>query len=572
MFFRILRNPIFIIGLVSVAALVVAIFAMAATLSERVAAEMSARLGRSFTAQQTHFSIWPTPQIILSDVTVAGVSSMAEPALTVKAFRVPVSVQQLFTDIFAPDTIFLDQPQLNLIVNSAGHSNVMIEAEGADIKNDRGGALAKPIHVIFTDGRLKYVDETKNVRFLLQAISGSADVGGQSVLTSQGSLDIADQHAVYSISIASLARAFGEGSPLDLNVEAAGSSFGFSGRVVAASGLDLAGQATLDASDGSRLFKWLGVKLGGLQTAQKFLLRGAMESQGPVFLMKNADVRYGTMAGNGNFSFSGAGVRPNITAAMTVGTLDLNNYGDGKTALNVGAGWSDTAFDLADLNAVDAQFHVAADTVKFGKLTAGKAILEGAVKDGALQTKISSAALSNGSGTIEVKLDGHEAVAQLQMNFDVASVDALPLLQTFTGQSWLAGPLTLKAQLTSHGQSTAAMIGNLSGQVDASLQNGDLVGADLEALAKLAITNPVNGWNGKLTSGVSGHAASNVADGIVSLGETQFTTANSSITASGEVDVLRQALALESDVTMTGGKPTKYHIDGPWATPKITGN
>ena len=76
-------------------ALAIAAFATAPVLAARIEAEMNARLGRSLTAASAHFSIWPTPQITLSDVTVAGISAMAEPALTAKTFTVPVSIPTL---------------------------------------------------------------------------------------------------------------------------------------------------------------------------------------------------------------------------------------------------------------------------------------------------------------------------------------------------------------------------------------------------------------------------------------------------------------------------------------------
>jgi uncharacterized protein involved in outer membrane biogenesis len=157
------------------------------------------------------------------------------------------------------------------------------------------------------------------------------------------------------------------------------------------------------------------------------------------------------------------------------------------------------------------------------------------LKDRALNATIKSDAVAGGNANIDVNFDARQLPPKLKLDIALTKVEGKSFLSAIIGQHWLSGPLTVAANLSAGGESQAAMISSLVGDVDAKVQNGSISGLDF-------------------ARNVNAQAKLKLADGVVTLGENNFS-------GTGEVDILRQALAIS-----IAGKLIK----GPWDAPKIS--
>jgi uncharacterized protein involved in outer membrane biogenesis len=473
----------------------------------------------------------PVLGVALHDVSLTGASAMAEPVLRAKNLMVPLSLVQLIAGQTGVDSLVLDGAQIDVILNGQGHANVLIEQTPDASKADADAKPGRPLHIKINDGSFHFSDLRNGNEFELHQLSADVDYG--EVLTATGSATVKDQRIHFSSTLNSLSRAFAEGSPLDLNVDGGGGAFSFSGRVATGGTLNLAGQASLESDDAPRLFTWLGAKLQGFVALKKLSLSGALDAQGSVFLLKQAKLKIANMNAEGDVSFSNSGERPNVTAALGFNVLDLNLYQAAQAP--AAKGWSEKPINIADLNAVDAQFKISANKLLYGTLMTGPTTIEGSLKDRALNATIKSDAVAGGNANIDVNFDARQLPPKLKLDIALTKVEGKSFLSAIIGQHWLSGPLTVAANLSAGGESQAAMISSLVGDVDAKVQNGSISGLDF-------------------ARNVNAQAKLKLADGVVTLGENNFS-------GTGEVDILRQALAIS-----IAGKLIK----GPWDAPKIS--
>jgi AsmA protein len=511
----------------------------------------------------------PKLGVVLRDVSLAGASAMAEPVVTAPRLLLPMTAMQLLTGRANSDMIVLDDAHIDVAMNSEGHSNVLIETSPALAKTDAKPPVTKPMLIKINAGSFHYSDERNGETFVMPEFSGDFEIGEDGQINANGSTAINGQHANFTASLLSLERAVADGSPLDLTVDGVASSFSYSGRVAMATELNLAGQATLESSDAPRLLNWLGVKLIGLDDLKKVSISGAVETQGPVFLLTKTKIKLDAM--------NAAGARPSLTAALNFDVLDLNHY---KPAKNAGAtavqGWSEKPSSNSDIGALDAQFRLTAKKLVYGHMIADDAILDGTLNDRVAEAAFKSDHVGQGQATLSANYDGREAAAKLGLQLSFTNVEAKDFLPTFTGRNFAAGPLSLTAKLNTAGGSQAAMLSSLTGDVDVRIENGTLVGVDIGGLARAVGKDVITGWNGQVTTPVSGHAAFTIVDGVATLGENQIEAPGVQLSSAGEIDVLRQSLSLSTNpvVKVNGSAavklPVRVLIKGPWEKPKIS--
>ena len=512
-------------------------------------------------------SLQVTPQlsIALHDISLAGASTMAEPVIKAKALVIPISIAQALGMQNIASRFSLDSPVFAMRLNGDGHSNVIIEDAAANAKVDANAPLPMPFEITFTNGAFKFVDDVNSKSFMLSELEGQADIDNQDEIALKAAATLAGQRVHFTSALKSLPRAFGEGSPLDFNLEGVGAAFGFSGRVVAARGFDLAGQASVDTDDSARLLKWLGIDLHGLHDKLPLTISSVVESQGPLFLLKKTDVQFAHMKAAGDISFSGAGVRPSVTLALGVDDLNLNMYGTTIKSDAPRSTWREQVFDLNDFNTADIQFRLAANALHFGEFSMASAQVEGSLKDGLMTAHISNDAVGNAA----LNVDAKQVPPKLNVELALSKIEAKTLFKTFAGMDWLSGPIDLNAKLSATGKSQAAMISSLNGTVEVKTDHVKFEGVELAGLVAQVFSEPVSGWKGVVTEPVAMNADLKVEDGIASLSKSELTAPGIKLNSVGELDVLRQALNLDVDAVLNrgDGKPAKISVNGPWVKP-----
>lgn len=504
------------------------------------------QIGRDITFRSSGYSFSPQFGIAIRNVSVAGSDRLSNAVISAETVLVPVGFFQLFTGRSSAETMLIDGADIRVSLDGVGHTNVF---EGESPK------LITPMHLKLSNSRLHYFDERSGDQFGVEQISGVADFDSEGGITSAGSAAIKGQFVKFDANLASLERIFSDGSPFDLSVEGVATMFSFSGRLATAKRLNLVGQAEVISTDAVGLFKWLGASVPDLSGIQNLTLKGAIDSDGPVLMLKAADLKLGTMTAKGDISFSNAAERPNITAALGFDHLDLN-----LIRPVTDANWSDTAIDFSGLNAADVQFRLSANALEYGSLKTGAATVEGALQNRVLKAVIKSQDLAGGSGEFVVGLDATQLPPKLNLDVSLVKVAAMPGLSALINHSFLSGGLSLDSHFAATGNSHSEMMSTLRGDATIAIAGGTISGVTLKTIAAQSGMS----WNGGQTSNLNGQMKFTINEGVATLGENQLDGEGFSLHSEGEIDLLRKSLDIVT------GPVVKVKIQGLWHKPTLT--
>jgi AsmA protein len=540
---RILLHPFFLLSVLLLIILTGGIIVLPNFVASQIRQTLQEQIGgRIAVAGQSQFVLSPQFGLALHDVSIAGASAMAEPIVSARMVIVPLKLSQIFLARSRVDRLIVQNADIDIVINGQGNSNVLVEGNPVAPKTDANSISSQPLKIQLVDSRLHFNDlrngndfEVRNIDALLE-VADSLDIDGLAV--------VKEQRVHFKASLNSIARAFADGSPLDLNVDGVESSFSFSGRIATTDILNLAGQATVQSANAPRLWQWLGAKTTGLNALRKVSLTGAFDSLGPVIFFKDAELKLGEMNGTGNISFSNSGDRPNLTAALKFDVIDMNSYQSAQSSPALI--WSDKPIDISLLSAIDAQFKLSSDRLIYGGLTTGAATIEGTLKDRVLKSSLKGSAVAGGAVELDVTYATQQLPPHLKFNAQVDHVDAKQFLSSVIGQTWLSGELTGTADFEADGESQAEMVSRLSGDVDASV-------------AKLAIPSLEKTILLPMLSSAKAMLKASISDGIMTVGENSFG-------GSGEIDLLRQALS----ITVTAPNKQKILVTGQWSAPAIS--
>lgn len=567
-------NPILRFGFLSFVAIMLALATwlsvfLPAQVLRHAQSEFLSRTGRMLNVTSgAALRMSPSFGVALNDISVAGASALAAPVMQAKALFIPVSLLQAFGLQVPKENIVVETPIFTMSLNSDGRSNIILSDAALVSKSDVNTPLPARIQVTFQNGTFVYKDELSAKSFALSDADGLISVDEKQEITLKSGATLGGQRVHFQAVVNSLPRAFAEGSPFDFNLEGAAAAFGFSGRIVATKGIDLVGQATLDTGDAARLLRWLGVDLHGLSAEMPLSITSAVETQGPLILLKKAEIKFANMKALGDVSYAATGSRPSLTLALGLDELDTNFYSTAVKSLAPIGNWSDRPFDQNDMNALDVKFRIAANQTRFGDYTTGPAEVDGELKDGILKTTIKSEA----SGIADIDFDSAQSPPKLSVNLDLKNVEAKNFMPRFTGMNWLQGAMRLNASLNAQGASQAEMISTLNGNIEMQLDNGHIQGVEMAGLAAHLQSEAVSGWEGEATDAVAGNVKLLVAEGVATLQENVIKAPGVKTSQTGEIDILRQALNLEASLNLNrgAGKPMQIKVSGPWAKPNFT--
>jgi uncharacterized protein involved in outer membrane biogenesis len=540
---RLVFNPFFIVALVAAVLLAGWVAMMPAHIAQKIKLAIETRTGRELLVGGGSSLVFaPSLGVMLHDVKLSGSSALAEPVLRAKGLTVPLTFTQLLGGQSHDQSLILDEANIAVILNAQGHANVLIEPTPEAEKTNSDSKISQLLHIKINDGTFHFNDMRNGNDFDLQQLKAEIDFAEG--LTATGSAAVKDQHVNFSTTLTSLSRAFAEGSPIDLNVDGVDSAFSFSGRIATGGSLNLAGQASVESKNAMRLLNWLGVKLQGFDAVKALSLSGALESQGATFLLKNAQFKLADMSAQGDVSFSKEGQRPSLTLAVKADLLNFNHYKNPENIIV--KGWSEAPINVSNLDALNMQFQIATQKMIYNGLSSGAATIEGALKDRVLTATVKSEALASGSANAVIKLDAQQLPAKFNLDLDLAKVDAKNFLSNYVGQAWLSGALTLSAQISAMGENQSAMLSRVAGHAEGKIEGGKIAGLQNTPLAAA-------------TQKFDAQAKLDIAEGVVTLGENSFS-------GTGEVDILRRALA----ITLAPPAKPKTLITGYWDAPKIS--
>jgi AsmA protein len=382
-----------------------------------------------------------------------------------------------------------------------------------------GGSPLDEVHlgdVRLVNGTVTYQDDRTGQKQQLEKInaklalpdlaspmqmSGSADWNGKTVSVA---LDLAQPRQFLS----------GAKTAVTVKLTAPSLKFDFKGTAASAAEFALDGDTALDISSLRELAAWTGGSLpptsGGLAMLK---IGGKLAVAGSRVKFTQAEIALDAIKAKGDLAIDASGQKPVLNGKLDVDKLDLNPYLPPEQPASVaakpaaapgaptpapatapaaapaaaGGGWSDQPIDVSGLKAVNADFALTVGGIIFKKITIGKSALTVQLKDSKLAADLTQMELYQGTGKGGVRLDGAAAVPAFEGNFDLAKVEAQPILRDVMDFDRLSGNANGNVAVTAHGRSQRELIGNLNGKGALSFLNGAVKGINIGAL----IRNPV---------------------------------------------------------------------------------
>jgi hypothetical protein len=470
----------------------------------------------------------------------------------------PISTRDIISGPHIPARARIDGAAIQL--DLAAPLN-LAPAPGKSNLQESGSEAEPGFRIDFQNSDLNLMDSRSGFRIAIADADGIMESNSARPFLLHMSGLLNGIYTTLHIEADSAARILDGGSPADIVLSSDNGELRFSGRMGWNSETILALDGRLSAASrrADSLLAWLNLP-STLAPASPIELEGSFSAVGTKASLPEYSLQTSWAKGSGKLSLAatpaGFALDGSLTAEkFTIAEPDFGTVEDG---------WSTASFRWLPLPGIEGNFQIDAKSFVLRSWALPDARLlfsfgaDGAeLAVGANQEKVTfSASASRGS----------PPAFAFKAKFDDAP--ARELLVSLAGHPWLGGQADLSLDATAAGDNAASLVSTLTGSFSVAFADGTVTGYSLKDL----LSDSGKGWRAAradATTGVEVSAGGKIADGIVALGTTRITASDLDVEASGEIDLLRQALDLEIDAARSKGLPKNMTISGSWHAPEF---
>jgi AsmA protein len=307
---------------------------------------------------------------------------------------------------------------------------------------------------------------------------------------------------------------------LDLTLSGAPLSLHYEGSLALRDDVSAEGAISVNAPSLEVAARWFGVALSPEAGAGAFAFSTQLSAAGSGVRLSAIDLKAGSMTATGSVGVEHQAPRPHIVADLKVSGFNLgaftgesggtsvapevqrqpaapapsgpaeapdsieellNRPGPQVKGFTQRSGWSQEPIELAALGWIDADARIAVSDTKLGQLHVDAADVSIGLKDRVLKVTLADVKLYQGSGHGLVTLDATGADAAFTADASMSGITARPLLNDTAQVDWLAGRANVDLKIAGRGASEAALIQSLNGTANVAINNGAVIGFDLDA-------------------------------------------------------------------------------------------
>jgi AsmA protein len=467
--------------------------------------------------------------------------------------------------------LLLENPVINI---KSEPSSLIVAADEAIAAAPSDIKQPKPLSVSLRNGTVKWSDSGRQVSLAVSDVNGSV----KSVSDGSAALDLTGlfngKLTRVVVNVDDTGRLKADGTPSDVTMTSGKNTLSFSGRTRLQGGLQLDGRLSAAAENLRDVINLFGLQLSGFAATGAVTAESAVSWDGKFLTVKDLNLQLGQSKLSGQMSLDVKQPRPLLTATFDAESIDLATYtGDNSKAVvasDLSRPWTEKPMDFKDVAALDAHVAINAGKLIIAGLKTGKASLAIDMKDGALAMTMSSADVAGGEANAEMQVVQTSGTPDVALTLNARNVNAKSFLEPLTGFAALDGPITINADLTSKGDSTARIISSLAGTAQVSLADGTINGLTLAEF----LSGKGKGWRlgaDKLTALTSGDARFEIQDGIAQIVTMSMESGGLKLNTEGEVDLLRKNLDLICKPEIAGAikLPVRVAVSGPWTDPTV---
>jgi uncharacterized protein involved in outer membrane biogenesis len=304
----------------------------------------------------------------------------------------------------------------------------------------------------------------------------------------------------------------GEAAPVSVTVKGSRVSAGFSGQASRAGNLD--GAVSVETDDLRGLMAWMGRPIGAGGGLKRFKASGIFGIKDESISFEETRFTLDDTSGEANGRIV-LGRKPSVTARLDLRELVLDPYLGGTSGSGGGnttssgssgasgsagkdkggnSGWSTAPIDFAGLGAVDADFKLTTQEIRWDKIKIDQSALSANIKAGVLTANLENLSLYGGTGSGKVTLNGAAAVPEVSANFALANLNAYPLLRDAADFSWIEGKAAINLNVSSKGASEQALVQALKGTADYKFVDGAIRGINIPQMVRGLSVETLFGW------------------------------------------------------------------------------
>ena len=588
--------------LLVLAVLLVPVFIPKEALEERIEAAASEAMGRQVTIDGApDISVIPTV-LTVRGLQVANADGFDAPyLLRVDTADIGVRLLPLLSGRVEVTRFDLAEPDINLEARPDGEANWVLtppepEDPDAPLPDVRLGT------VNIEGGRVSYDGGTGQTYAMTDVDAVIRAASLDDTLTAEGTMQLEGRPARFDASVTT-PRSLAERQVADLTLTAAvgDNQVSMEGRLGEA--MTFGGQLDVEANDLRGL-----MALGGAEPPEgpgfeRLALSGQVSGNAErITFAEGTTLAFDDVEGMGNVTLDLTGDKPSASGRFETPRLDLRPYVPTEEAAERDPDapfppWSEAPIDFSALGAANADLSVSAGEIVLPTMRVGRSDARMALRDGRLAMTLERMALYDGTGAGTLTVTSG-ATPTLAAEFTLSDVAVQGLVRDLMGTERLMGTGDVRIDVTTAGDSQAAFVRNLSGDVVTELGEGAIAGVNLGKVARsaLALVDGVRGGGlnvatlaGSLAEATAAARAPGEAtdfskmlvdlsidDGVVTTDAVRVTGPYFRVVGDGTVNLPNQTvrLILNPQVSSADGEPQRellapILVTGTFSDPKI---
>ncbi len=475
---------------------------------DQVSQQVETTTGRKLTiAGDKSLSVFPALKLELNDVKFANMKSGSRPEMvSMKQLAVHIPWLSLLSGEFKLDKFIIIEPDILLEKNSQGEMNwqllEQVTKKPAETKGtSEVGGLPEGFDIQLGEvgiqgGRLTYIDEAtktskqiKNLDLLIKLPSL------KQALKIAGSVEYMNEVFKLDVALNTPEKVItGDDFLLNLMLDSRFVALKYQGEIQK-DGKEIKGSLTVAGNSVKEITQWQGITLDSKANAfNQFSFNGDMHFSEQKLTLTKLVAKLDKLDIKGQSTLNLAD-RLNIKADFDLGMLDLNPYLPEPVKQEITpeeAGqaqpivWDDTKIDLSAIDALDAVIKIRSSGLKVRDIELGENAFSFKLKQGIATIKMERFNAYEGKGIGKIMINAKANPYVIETNFDLAGIQAEPLLIAAAGVDKLSGKGAINWELTTKGLSQKEFVSHLSGKLGFNFLDGAIKGANLAALVRSA--------------------------------------------------------------------------------------
>jgi AsmA protein len=482
------------------------------TIVEQISKQVESTTGRTLQiAGDSEVSILPSLNITLNNVRFANMETgSTEDMLFMEQLSVHIPWLSLLTGEAKLERFVINNPTLILETDKKGQPNwrlfpVEENPASSAVRSQPSSAVTLPSgfdislgEVAIYGGSMTYIDGQTGVQHRLNELDLSIQLPSlYKSLTINGDITYLSQKFSLTSIVDTPAKAIvGETFNVQQRLNSQLLNLEFDG-AIAQQGKNIQGELSVIGNSLKAITQWQNVALTAKDDAfNQFSVAGKMSLVDNTFSLHTLVAKLDKLeiTGQSKIVF---GQKPDITANIDLGMLDLNPYLPEPVAAestkkvesqktNKPIKWDDTQIDLSALGNVNAEVVVRSSGLKAREISLGKNQFTLHLKNSVAELSLDEFNAYEGSGMGKVSINADAAPYKIATNFALKNINAEPLLTDAVGFDKVMGKGSIDWDLSTEGQSQKQFISSLAGKVAFSFKDGGVKGANIAEMTRKA--------------------------------------------------------------------------------------